>query len=837
MYRLSSLARRSAASPRWVMIMALVMVAAGIFFALRLRVSTDISSLMPEDSRISGALLQSLEDFGTTDRLILAIESREAAGAGPAEKRRELKAMADQVAAAMKETSLFVSVEHKVTMEQRAFFEDLYFGHPFHYHSTESLQAVKDSLSEAEIESRVAGLGRKLRLSPFGSSSQSQLLRDPLGFRDADFTPGQLNGFELDVSDGYFFSPDGSFLLIIARPITASQDTVFDAELLRELEKLLADAAGSGTFSAAYSMDMGAGIEVQLLGPYVETLYGSSAAAKEVLPSIIASCLGLLFLFAVVYRNLRALLVLAVPLLAGIAVTGGVTALFIGHLTMISVGFAVMLAGLGVDFGIHLLERTGQESAQGRGLRDSVATAFATSGRSVLAGALTSSAIFLLIATSDFAALREFGWIIALGILLTMLAMFVLLPALLVSFPLPFRSGQRELPSSWPAWIVGHARLLIVLGATLTLALAYAASLLELESNIYELGPVNQLYEQQKEGLLGQAGGSTNVVLAVLENQDLQLLLESLENIEDTLTALKEGGEILSFESLSPLLPSDKRQEQLVRTVRAWKLGESMAIFERSVRAAGFRPAVFEKFTGDVLGYDSGKEKFISLNDLAGTATGSFVDSFLVQVGGGWRAATYIYPHPGQWEDEVPAQVIAAIEGSASGITVTGIVPSYGEIARVTQGEFLKLTSWALIVVLLIALLFFRKVFLSALSLLPAVVGLVWTLGLMKLTGIELNLITVLVAPLVLGLGIDDALHVLNRYRENPEDIAGTVRTVSAAVLMTTATTVIGFGSLAFADIPSLRSLGITVSIGMACCAMTSLVLLPALLTVFADRR
>lgn len=819
------------------MILALVMVAAGIFFALRLRVNTDISSLMPEGSRISGALLQSLEDFGTTDRLILVIESRDAGETGLAEKRRELKAMADQLTTAMKETGLFVSVEHKVTAEQRAFFENLYFSHPFHYHNAESLQAVKNSLTEAEIERRVAGLGKKLRLSPFGSGSQEQLLRDPLGFRDGALTPGHMNGFELDISDGYFFSPDGSFLLIVARPIKPSQDTVFDSELLKKIEGLLGDAGGTGYFSSGFSMAMGAGIEVQLLGPYVETLYGSSAAAKEILPSIIASALGLLILFGTVYRNLGALLILAVPLLTGIAVTAGVTSLFIGHLTMISVGFAVMLAGLGVDFGIHLLERTGQESTPGSELRNSIATAFGTTGRSVLAGALTSAAIFFLIATSDFAALQEFGWIIALGILFTMFSMFVLLPALLVSFPSPFRSGRRKLPASWPSWVVGHARLLIALAMALTLALAYAASMLELESNIYQLGPLNQPYEQQKERLLAKAGGSTNVVLAVLENQDLQSLLESQESIENTLAALKERGEILSFESLSSLLPSEKRQEKRVRIVQAWKLDDSMAVFERSTREAGFRPAVFETFIGDVLGYNSGREKFVKLDDLEGTAAGGLVDSFLVQVEGGWRAVSYIYPLPGQWEDKVPLQVINAIEAAGDGVTVTGIVPSFGEIARVTQGEFLKLTAWAFFLVLLIALLFFRKIFLSALSLLAAVVGLVWTLGLMKLAGIELNLITVLVAPLVLGLGIDDALHVLNRYRENPEDIAETVRTVSGAVLMTTATTMIGFGSLAFADIPSLRSLGITVSIGMACCAITSLVLLPALLKAFADRR
>ena len=92
-------------------------------------------------------------------------------------------------------------------------------------------------------------------------------------------------------------------------------------------------------------------------------------------------------------------------------------------------------------------------------------------------------------------------------------------------------------------------------------------------------------------------------------------------------------------------------------------------------------------------------------------------------------------------------------------------------------------------------------------------------------------------APMVVGLGIDDALHVLNRHHERRGDIPATMNAVANAILMTTATTVIGFGSLIFADLPSLRALGSTVSIGMICCGLSSLVLLPALLRAFDGPR
>jgi predicted RND superfamily exporter protein len=829
---------RAAASPRWVLAVAFVIVAASALLTLRLRISTDISVLLPEHSRVSAALLQALEDFGATDRLIVIVESR---GEGDViTNRRALKELAGEIAASMEQTGLFSAVTYRITSEQREFFEELYFNYPFHYHSPEELRALESKLSPGKIERRVAGLARELRLSPFSASSRGQLLRDPLGLRSdlrAGYSHDNLAGFDLDLSDGHFFSTDGSCIMIVAEPRLPSQDTAFDAELLAALERILTGLGGAGTIMPDYSMELGNDLAVHALGPYVETLYGSQAARKEILPSFALTCLGLLILFAVVYRSIKTLILLAVPLLTGIAVTCGMASLFAGHLTVITVGFAAMLAGLGVDFGIHLLDRIRQESGAGGEIREAIARAFATTGRGVLAGALTSAAIFLLIATSDFAALREFGWIIGLGILSTLISMIFLLPALIVPFK-RWRSFHR--PGARMAWgsvVVSRYRLVCLAGLAVTLLLGYSASQLRLESNIYELGPMNAVYEEEKDRILRKLEGSTNIVMAVAERKELQDLLELSERMQASLEQLESAAEIDSFESLGSLLPSRASQLEAVETVREWDLEEAMAAFERSLEKAGFRTAQFHPFIDNVLAYGADGDMYVELEDLKGTPAEQMLDRFLFRREESWKSVTYIYPRSGRWEEEIPPAIVEEIEGLGEGIVLTGIVPSFKEIATSVRGEFLKLTLSALIVVLLISLIFFRKPLLSLMAAIPAAVGLIWTLGLMKLAGIELNLITILVAPMIVGLGIDDALHVLNRYRENAGDLPATLRSVSGAILMTSATTVIGFGSLSFADLPSLSSLGITVSIGMVCCALSSLVLLPALLTAFGSPR
>jgi predicted RND superfamily exporter protein len=580
----------SAKSPRRVLLIAVVIMAVSLVFALRLQVSTDISALMPAHSRISGTLLEVMSLFGTTDRLILVIESADGAESEDASNRRLLRELADQVGRGMEQSGLFDAVDYRITPEQRAFYEQLYFGHPFHFHAADALEGLRARLAADYIEKQVAELAKSLRYSPMGAAAQRQLLLDPLGFRSgqqASLGQGNVAGFRVDLSDGYFFSRDGRSVFIIARPAFRSQDIVADARLMEEMENILAGAGGEGVLQADYSMALGDGFGARLLGPYVETLYGSQAAQEELLPTILLTCLGLLLLFAVVFRSIRLFMVLLVPVVAGILVTAGLTAVFSGHLTMITVGFAAMLAGLGIDFGIHLADRVGEESAGAGDMRTWILTACTTTGKGVVAGGLTSAVIFMLIGTSEFAALRQFGWIVGVGIVLTLIATFTLLPALLVKIPVPIRRPRKALLAAWAQWMVSHHRLVGLAGIAITGALGYAALQLSIENNIYELGPMNQGYERQKDRILSESGGTTNVVMAVVTREELEDSLRVSEQVADVLEELQARGAIESYAQVASVLPSDHSQQA---STAFWPTRRTAAHRSASKTCATHRP-------------------------------------------------------------------------------------------------------------------------------------------------------------------------------------------------------------------------------------------------------
>ncbi len=103
--------------------------------------------------------------------------------------------------------------------------------------------------------------------------------------------------------------------------------------------------------------------------------------------------------------------------------------------------------------------------------------------------------------------------------------------------------------------------------------------------------------------------------------------------------------------------------------------------------------------------------------------------------------------------------------------------------------------------------------------------------GVMGLLGIDLNPANLIVLPLVLGIGVDDGVHVIHDFREQ----RGTYRTSSStinAIVLTSLTSMIGFGSMMVASHRGLYSVGMVLVIGVGSCLIVSLVTLPALLTV-----
>ena len=138
---------------------------------------------------------------------------------------------------------------------------------------------------------------------------------------------------------------------------------------------------------------------------------------------------------------------------------------------------------------------------------------------------------------------------------------------------------------------------------------------------------------------------------------------------------------------------------------------------------------------------------------------------------------------------------------------------------------------YSLAAIALLVFIHFRSPLSLALALVPVAVGFLWLGGIMGYFGIPLNPANIMTLPLVIGIGVTNGIHILNRFAEEqtPNILA---RSTGKAVLVSGLTAIAGFGSLILAQHRGIRSLGYIMSAGLATCMIAGLTFLPALLTL-----
>lgn len=142
-----------------------------------------------------------------------------------------------------------------------------------------------------------------------------------------------------------------------------------------------------------------------------------------------------------------------------------------------------------------------------------------------------------------------------------------------------------------------------------------------------------------------------------------------------------------------------------------------------------------------------------------------------------------------------------------------------------------KVLAIATFVVLLCLTLLFGSVRIALLTLVPLMASMAWLIGLHVLLDWKLNMFNVVAYPLLVGMGIDNGIHVVHRWLED-RDVGVVLRELAGPITLTTVTTTIGFAVLSFAPWQGVRSLGLTAASGMVLAYVGAVVVLPAVLTL-----
>ena len=167
----------------------------------------------------------------------------------------------------------------------------------------------------------------------------------------------------------------------------------------------------------------------------------------------------------------------------------------------------------------------------------------------------------------------------------------------------------------------------------------------------------------------------------------------------------------------------------------------------------------------------------------------------------------------------------------------TGMVLAADQMTQIARTDGVRAAIAALIVIFIVLLIDFKNLKLSILTLLPLVLSMSSLLGIMALAGIKFDFINIIAIPLLIGIGIDDAVHISHRYvLEGKGRMDRVVERTGRAVLLTSLTTIIGFASFIPSIMRAMRSTGIVLSIAMALAFLFSILFFPSVLLIVTEK-
>jgi len=798
-----------------------------------LSIETNLLTLLPDTSSEAVTFRRSVQQFGSFDYMIVVIEST------TPNQQKILTTVATHFAPTVREGPDIESVEYAPDVKPLDRQLPEIDERKIPALLTEAQWRELERVLHGDLERRLRCLRLELAL-PISAEHRRELLRDPLRLsRIIRLDRIQPRGLIQNLNeDGLAISEDGQMLLMVIKPTRPATDMLFSEELMKWLRAVARYAIQSSGPEAS-------SCRIGFIGSHAEAENDALVVRRDLGAILAASFVLVVLLFILAVRRIGAIFFVGVPLAVGVIWTLGTATWFFDQINVVTCFFGAALVALGMDYAIHIYNRYLEERSDGAEVNRALETALCETGQGVLVCALTAAVGFYGMYFTGFPGLQELALVGGTGILSCLLAMLLVLPPLVVlSEQAPARLGLRQPPSSLglgrlAATVQTYPRLTLTVGLIITAYLGYFAESVRFDDDLRHLREQSAEYEDLIRRTANRFDLPSTQVIAIVSAPTLEEALYLNDRLAHCLDESISHYPILGFDSVRSVLPSIRTQIESQARLRA--ILDLDAIEER-LRLAAKKEDLATTAVSAVLDQfkrwkaAATEQNLVRFSGESSLAFVQLVGQYVYRHRDRCRIATHIYPQQGMWKDRVPDDFVNSLRGQISPLDLTGLTLVTGAIKRLLISGM----AWAVILialtVFLLLIVHFQSMRKAAVAALPVLCSVVWTLGAMQLLGIHLNFLNIIVIPLLIGLGIDDGVHILQRYYEGGRcDVESAVEQSGRAIVVTSLTTMLAFGAISLASFPGVREIGIVAVIGVGFALIASIFLVPALLQLAGE--
>lgn len=524
------------------------------------------------------------------------------------------------------------------------------------------------------------------------------------------------------------------------------------------------------------------------------------AIQKESMENIIIIFpIAIIFISIVIFffhRTIKGIIIIFLPLVYALTLTFGFFGLLMPEMTLLSIAIVALLVGLGVDYSIHLLNRFSEEKALDDKI-DAVERTLKLTGKAVFLSTITTTIGFGSLTVSSMPPVVDFGLGCVIGIIFCFISATILVPclAIILKFEKKGQAGNWRYIANI---VVNNKKRFAILACFFAVMSLIVLPGMRTDVNFFEMAPKGlpeiEKYFEYSENFGG--GTNYNIMLIETESQGLTYpeTIDAIYYMEEKIRTL--GASVFSIADALK-----KTNEVLERSI----------LIEKIADFAGVEEIIFDRIAQEGLVNEDYSKTVIVVTFPVGMGVEN-LKSIVNKI------------------NEIAIKTELPHNGRISKLTGQDAINV--EVNNILTDEQIRSMIIALLLVLAMLILIFNSSLWGFLTIIPVIFVLIWEPGFLVMLNIPLSVVTISIASIMIGIGIDYGIHITQRVREEMEDgktkIEATIESIQKSglsLIEAAFTTIAGLSSVYFVDILAIQQFG-TVIIVMTISSLVAAVLI-----------
>jgi uncharacterized protein len=776
-----------------------------VFFATKIKFEEDITRIIPQNEK-SDITAKVLQQLNFSDKITVIIEK---------EKNGTIDDLTETAYTLLDSLELlndYISeIQGRVNEENiQETFDFVYANLPLFLDATD-YKNIQNKLTKDSIASQV-DKNYKTLLSPTGIVAKDFILNDPLGISFIALKKlQQLNlGDDFYLHDGFVITKDNSKILLFITPKLAGTETEKNTLFVAKLDSIKTNINRSFVSKA----------NVDFFGSTLIAVANAKQIKHDILSTVMISISVLILIFIFFYRKFYIPLIIFIPTIFGALLATASLYFLKGTISAISISIGAILLGVTVDYSLHILTHYKHNS--------NIQALYAEITKPIIMSSATTAISFLCLLFVNSEALKDLGVFAAISVVFSAVVALVLIPHL-------YKSNQqihvnKTILDKIGAYPFHQNKIVIGICLLVILSSLFVFNKVTFNNDLAALNFVPKEIKAAEAKLESTTNLTSKSIYLASYGNSIDEVLTKNNELFAKLNQYKSEQKILKFSSIGGLVLSKEEQLQKIENWNSfWRENSKEKLQKTLIEEGdklGFKPTTHTSFY-NLLNYSFEPIPFSDYEAI----DAFFLKEFVSKKDNFYTITSLVKVSNSQRDS-----FVNDIEKSSEYIAIDRKHMNETFLGKL-KNDFGSLINYSLLAIVFILIIFFRRIELMLISVIPIVVTGIVTAGMIVWFGLELNIFSTIVCTLIFGIGVDFSIFMTSALQNEYTTGKNNLATYRTSILLAVITTVLSIGTLIFAKHPALKSISSVSLIGIFSAVIITFVFYPLLFKIAFTNR